>query len=416
MSNQKTLNNNSSRKLKLIAKNKNEDDEENYHSLIDKYNDDYSLLNDNDECKIESDIRNTQEDLENLKQKLNIRSEESSIKSLNLKKESEQKKKKFDDYLNLNNEIDSNELPKVRLTSTNYYTEENNNYLINLQKQLNEINNELNKIKNEKNFKYYQRLENNFVKNSKELYDLKQNNNLLKFQLQDMTRKYRQTSSSNPPSSANNIKKRIERMRISKKNDLAKLYGVNVSTSTNSRISKVTMNENENHKNNRGGKRKIFKIKSEYELFKKIDDENRGLKRELNNILSSVQERENKIKNKYTNKIDELENKTKKLKDDVKKLQNNLTEAINNIEDLKSENENLLGQKNIILKKENKLIEEKNKMNEDRLYYEDEINKLNDEIEEHKKIISKSVGKIKSLNEQMKQKEDLIRNLNLKKI
>ena len=55
-------------------------------------------------------------------------------------------------------------------------------------------------------------------------------------------------------------------------------------------------------------------------------------------------------------------------------------------------------------------------MNEDRLYYEDEINKLNDEIEEHKKIISKSVGKIKSLNEQMKQKEDLIRNLNLKNI
>ena len=34
MSNQKTLNNNSSRKLKLIAKNKNEDDEENYHSLM----------------------------------------------------------------------------------------------------------------------------------------------------------------------------------------------------------------------------------------------------------------------------------------------------------------------------------------------------------------------------------------------
>ncbi len=158
MSNQKTLNNNSSRKLKLIAKNKNEDDEENYHSLIDKYNDDYSLLNDNDECKIESDIRNTQEDLENLKQKLNIRSEESSNKSLNLKKESEQKKKKFDDYLNLNNEIDSNELPKVRLTSTNYYTEENNNYLINLQKQINKIYKDLKKIKDEKNFKYYQRL------------------------------------------------------------------------------------------------------------------------------------------------------------------------------------------------------------------------------------------------------------------
>ena len=245
----------------------------------------------------------------------------------------------MEDYLNLNNEKEGNELPMVRYTSTNYNTDEtyNNNYN-NLQKQLNEINQELTKLKNDKNLKYYQRLENNYIKNSKELNSLKQNNNLLKFQLQDMVRKFRKSSTSNPPSSANNIRKRIEKMRINKKNNIAKLYGVNVSISATSKISKVTF-DNENHKNITN-KKKFFKIKSECELFKKIENENKGLKREINTILSNVKDRENKIKNKYSNKIDEFENKSKKLKDDVKKLQTNLSEAINNIEDLKLENEN----------------------------------------------------------------------------
>ena len=222
-----------------------------------------------------------------------------------------------------------------------------------------------------------------------------------------MVRKFRKSSTSNPPSSANNIQKRIEKMRTNKKNNIAKLYGVNVSISVTSKISKATF-DNENHKNITN-KKKFFKIKSECELFKKIENENKGLKREINTILSNVKDRENKIKNKYSNKIDEFENKSKKLKDDVKKLQTNLSEAINNIEDLKIEKEKIVGEKNIILEKESQLIEEKNKMNEDKQYYEDEINKLNDEIEEHKKNVSKSLGKIKHLNEQMKQKDNLVK-------
>ena len=127
MSKQKPIINNMSRKLKLRAKNTNDEEEDDIdYSLFDKYNDNTSYII--EENKIESEIKNTKEDLDYLKQTLNYKLDDSPVnKSVNSKKENEIKKKKTEEYLNLNNEKEGNELPMVRYTSTNYNTDETYN-------------------------------------------------------------------------------------------------------------------------------------------------------------------------------------------------------------------------------------------------------------------------------------------------
>jgi hypothetical protein len=126
MSKQKPIINNMSRKLKLKSKNSSDEEEDDIDSsLYDKYNDESSYLI--EENKIESEIKNTKEDLNYLKQTLNYKLDDSPVnKSINSKKENEIKKK-VEDYLNLNNEKEGNELPMVRYTSTNYNTDETYN-------------------------------------------------------------------------------------------------------------------------------------------------------------------------------------------------------------------------------------------------------------------------------------------------
>ena len=127
MSKQKPIINNMSRKLKLKSKNSSDEEEDDIDSsLYDKYNDESSYLI--EENKIESEIKNTKEDLDDLKLKLNYKLDDSPInKSKNSKKENEIKKKKTEDYISINNEKEGNELPMVRYTSTNYNTDETYN-------------------------------------------------------------------------------------------------------------------------------------------------------------------------------------------------------------------------------------------------------------------------------------------------
>ena len=78
-----------SRKLKLKSKNSSDEEEDDIDSsLYDKYNDESSYLI--EENKIESEIKNTKEDLDYLKQTLNYKLDDSPVnKSINSKKENE---------------------------------------------------------------------------------------------------------------------------------------------------------------------------------------------------------------------------------------------------------------------------------------------------------------------------------------
>ena len=58
-----------------------------------------------------------------------------------------------------------------------------------LQKKLNELNGEINKLRNDSNVQNYNILELNYKQKAKELTELKQENNFIRFQLEDLVRK-----------------------------------------------------------------------------------------------------------------------------------------------------------------------------------------------------------------------------------
>ena len=78
-------------------------------------------------------------------------------------------------------------------------------------------------MKTEKNITNYRRLENNYFKNTKEITELKQDNNLLRFQLEDLSRKLNDSNSIGRKK--NNFKKKLRTFKFNKHNNLKKLYG-----------------------------------------------------------------------------------------------------------------------------------------------------------------------------------------------
>ena len=209
---------------KLEKEDKYNDNDE-YNFLLNKLDDEY-LLDDIIEEKLE--IENSHENFENFKPKIKEKPNEVLLKNINRRKDSDIKKKKLEEFLNLNNENNPNELPKVGQTNL----EQNDNI-------------ELNKIKSGKSSKYYQRLENNYIRNNQEIRDLRQDNNLLRFQLEDLSRKINKVNSNQQNNS--NLQKKLEKMKMEKKNNLAKLYGTNISN--NSRGTKNSFFDSENNKN-----------------------------------------------------------------------------------------------------------------------------------------------------------------------
>jgi TolA-binding protein len=58
-----------------------------------------------------------------------------------------------------------------------------------LKQQVNDLNSEVTKLRNDSNVKNYTKLENNYILNNKELTQLKQENNMIRFQLENLNRK-----------------------------------------------------------------------------------------------------------------------------------------------------------------------------------------------------------------------------------
>ena len=201
MSKPKNTTNTFSKNFKIkIQENKNEkenkiNDNEEYNYLLNKLDDD--LLDDIIEEKLEIDSRKSHEEFETNKPKIKEKSSESSLlKNLNKKNDSEIKKKKLEEFLNINNEINPNELPKVIKKNSG---------------NLDKLDNIETKIKSGKSSKYYERLENNYIRNNQEIRDLRQDNNLLRFQLEDLSRKYNKSNSSQPNK---DFQKKLEKMKM----------------------------------------------------------------------------------------------------------------------------------------------------------------------------------------------------------
>ena len=76
---------------------------------------------------------------------------------------------------------------RYKFASTFYNTDKNS--VKTLKKRVKELNGEINKLKKETNVKNYNILERNYRQKSKELTELKQENNYMKFQLEDLMRK-----------------------------------------------------------------------------------------------------------------------------------------------------------------------------------------------------------------------------------
>ena len=143
---------------------------------------------------------------------------------------------------------------------------------------------------------------------------LKQDNNLLLFQLEDLTRKYKEKSlnkknDKNKINLSNPIMKKLQIFKENKQNNLAKIYGVN----PNSRLGSNTKNTTRSHfmegieitnKNNEI----LSKLKDELELYKNIDEENKKLKNQI--------EEKDICVNKYKNKIQTLEFENKNLRNE----------------------------------------------------------------------------------------------------
>ena len=83
-----------------------------------------------------------------------------------------------------------------------------------LKKKMKELNNEINKLKKDSNVKNYNILENNYKQKSKEFTELKQENNFMRFQIEDLLRK---NNNSNGNKTTANNKKYLINQEVLKK-------------------------------------------------------------------------------------------------------------------------------------------------------------------------------------------------------
>ena len=369
--------------------------------------------NNEEEEKITNpDFDSGKEEITNLKDQLEQKNQEVSlIKTISDKTENEIKtnKRKINDLLN-NNKSDPNELPPV----TNFSNISDKSETVDkLKKEVITLNKELYKIKTEKNIINYKRLENNYFKNSKEITELKQNNNLLRFQLEDLSRKLNDSSSFGK-SKSKNIKRRIRTLKFNKHNNLKKLYVNGFNNNSILSSHKLSGDEYQNKYLKRKDLARIIKNKNELEIIKNIEDENRGLKREIADILNSQNDRENKIREKYVNSIDSLELQNRKLRNENSKVKDKYRKLSLNYNDLEKEKEIFEKEKDELKKKYNEIQEYKNKINEMENNFQLEISNFNENMEKIKEENKKRENIIKVLNEKLTKKDNYIASLNQK--
>ena len=256
-----------------------------------------------------------------------------------IKQKNEKKNIRSIDNLLILNPNTSNELPPVNNycnSKENTMSKSQSKYISTLKNQLNELNIELNKMRNDKDIENYQKLENEYLKKNKEMSQLKQDNNLLLFQLEDLTRKYKEKSlnkknDKNKINLSNPIMKKLQIFKENKQNNLAKIYGVNPNSSLGSNTKNTTRSHfmegiEITNKNNEI----LSKLKDELELYKNIDEENKKLKNQI--------EEKDICVNKYKNKIQTLEFENKNLRNENNKNKEKYAKLFSDFANLEKKN------------------------------------------------------------------------------
>jgi len=138
-----------------------------------------------------------------------------------------------------------------------------------LKQQVNDLNSEVTKLRNDSNVKNYTKLENNYILNNKELTQLKQENNMIRFQLENLNRKKKGSIEKNNNNNnnflinSNLLSNKIKNLKEQKINNLLKLY--------------IQNNPNQSFDNNQ----KIEELKSELDYYKSFEKENEKLKNKI---------------------------------------------------------------------------------------------------------------------------------------
>ena len=297
-----------------------------------------------------------------------------------------------------------------------------------LKKKVRELSLEINKLRNNSNVQNYNILELNYKQKSKELTELKQENNFIRFQLEDLIRK--NSKNKNNVKNNNFINKNNNNNGNNKKPPVK--LGDICDFHNKFFLQKIKIEENNKEKNyekdiknemlaikNEDLKKKIEAANKEIEKYKKMlntsKNENDELKsniQKLNNRLISIRNEQDiqNLKNNNNEKFDKNALNRKIL--ELNEEKNNLKNELNNIRKTNDKNKNAIIEENNKNKKE--IIELKKKIEQNKEISNKEKDKFTKEINELKKKLEEN----KNLsNEKNKDKEAYTKQINeLKKI
>ena len=171
-----------------------------------------------------------------------------------------------------------------------------------LKKKLNELNGEIKKLRNDSNVQNYNILELNYKQKSKELTELKQENNFIRFQLEDLIRKNKNNNAKNNNFINNNGNKKKSASKLAHIRDYhIKIFSKNVNSEEDREKNNDEEMKIEDYiQKNEELKRKNELINKELEKFKKIlnmtKNENEELKQNivrLNNAIKLTNQKNN---------------------------------------------------------------------------------------------------------------------------
>ena len=228
-----------------------------------------------------------------------------------------------------------------------------------LKKKLNELNGEINKLRNDSNVQNYNILELNYKQKSKELTELKQENNFIRFQLEDLIRK---NSKNNNNVKNNNFmtgkeKKKKSTGKMGNIRDYhIKLFSQKIKIEEDNKEKNMD-DENKNIKNEECAK------KNE-ELKKKLDishRENEKLKKMLNMTKTENEELKHniirlndniKLINQKNNNDNYEKNELNIKIYELNEEKDNLKNELNNLKKINDKNKNAILEENMKYKKE----------------------------------------------------------------
>ena len=239
-----------------------------------------------------------------------------------------------------------------------------------LKKKVRELSIEINKLRNDSNVQNYNILELNYKQKSKELTELKQENNFIRFQLEDLIRK--NSKNKNNVKNNNFINKNNNNNGNNKKPPVK--LGDICDFHNKFFLQKIKLEENNKEKNyEKDIKNEMLAIKNE-DLKKKIDAANKEIE-------------------KYKKMLNTSKNENDELKSNIQKLNNRLI-SIRNEQDIQN------------LKNNNNEKFDKNALNRKILELNEEKNNLRNELNNIRKTNDKN--KIEIIEENYKNKKEII--------